>query len=97
MSFEAKSAHAAAQQLRVQELVVTDADPALYDANGGNGKIKVGESLEKVLCVLVHDNSVPSVISFAQADIAISGTDIVVTGLALAANDVAIIKFIAAE
>jgi len=97
MSFQAKDSAALAQQLKVQELCVRSTDKALYNANGGNGKISVGEDVSAVLCVIVHDDSVPGVISFAQSAISISGGDITVTALALAANDVAIVKYIVAE
>lgn len=97
MSFQAKDAAARSQQLKVQELCIRSTDAALYNANGGNGKFMVGEDVSAVLCVIQHDDSVPGVISFAQSAISISGGDITVTALALAANDVAIIKYIAAE
>lgn len=97
MSFQAKSPIALGQQLKVQELCVRSTDTGLYNANSGNGKISVGEDVAEVLCVIVHDNSVPGVISFAQSAFTISGGDITVASLALAANDVAIVKYIVAE
>lgn len=100
MSFQAKSPSVQDRQLKVQEMVVTANEKSLYDPNGGNGKFTISEPLKQVLCVLVHDDSVPGVISFAQSAIAISGSGsdaIVVTGLALAANDVAIVKYIVQE
>lgn len=93
MSFQAKDPAVLGQALKVQELCCTAADKALYEANGGDGMFHIGEPVAEVLCVLVHDDSVPGVISFAQADISISGSDITVAGLALAASDVAIVKY----
>lgn len=85
------------RQMEAQCIVVQSTDANMYDANGGNGKISLGEDVEKVYAVIVHDDSVPSVISFAQADISISGGDVTVTGLALAADDTLIMHYKAQE
>ena len=96
-NYDAKDAAVRQRQLDAQELVVTADDANLYSPNGGNGQIDIGEDVEKVWTVLVIDDSVPSAVPVAAANISISGSVITVTGLALAANDVAIVKYKVAE
>lgn len=94
MSFEAKKPAVFAQQLKVQELCVRSTDTTLYSPNSGDGRITVGEPIEAVLLVIQKDDSANALVHFDAADITISDDQFDVTGLALAANDVAIIKYI---
>lgn len=97
MSFNAKSPAVFDRQLKVQEVCVTASDTQIYDANGGNGKFDMGESVAACLLVVQKDDSANDLVHFAAADISVSGTEITVTGLALAANDVAIVKYVVAD
>lgn len=97
MSFDAKQSQIRDLQLKIQELCVRSTDTNIYNANGGNGKITIGETLQAVLLVIQKDDSANALVHFDAADLTISTDNVVVTGLALAANDVAIIKYIVAE
>lgn len=94
MSYEAKKPEVMAQQLKVQELCVRSTDKQIYDANGGNGRFTIGEELEAVLLVVQKDDSANALVHFDAADITLDGEAFEVAALALAANDVAIIKYI---
>jgi len=99
-SYRAKKSGVQDQQLKVQKLTVDADDTHIYDPNSGNGKFTIGEEVTKVRLVIQHDDSVPSLVTFAASAIAISGSDndeIVVTGLALAADDQAIIEYETAQ
>lgn len=99
-NYEAKDSRVRQQQLKVQEVVVKATDTQIYDANGGNGKIDIGENVSEVLLVIQHDDSAAvgaNLLSFAAATVAISGSEITITGLALAANDNVTIKYIVSE
>ena len=94
--YDAKKVAVRDAQLRHQELLVPASDLQIYAANGGNGKFTIGEALKAVHLVIQKDDSANALVHFAAASIAISGSnsdEIVVTGLALAANDVAIIRY----
>lgn len=97
MSFDAKKPAVRDQQLKVQELCVRSTDRAIYDANGGDGRFTIGEEIEAVLLVVQKDDSANALVHFAAADITLDGDAFEVAALALAANDVAIIKYIVAE
>jgi hypothetical protein len=95
--FDSKKEAVLDLQLKNQALAVKKTDAAVYDANGGNGKFKIGEKVKEVLCVSFKDDSANDLVHFAAASITISGSnsdDIVVTGLALDTNDVAFIHYV---
>jgi hypothetical protein len=89
--FESKNEAVMGLQLKRNVLFVLPTDNQVYAANGGNGKIVIGEEVARVCLVIQKDNSANALVHFAAASIAISGTgntEIVVTGLVLDANDV---------
>lgn len=102
--YRAKSDKVQGQQLKVQELVVRAADTQLFDANGGAAVILIGEQVDAIVSVTQHDDSVPGLVMYAASALSIvdstaftAGGDlkgIKATGLALAANDVVVVKYI---
>lgn len=92
------------QQLKVQELVVRKADTHLYDEESGDTVVLVNEPVSAVVSCMVLDDSGPSATLKAAADLSIvdslgytPGGDesaIRIDTLALAANDVIVLKYI---
>lgn len=92
------------QQLKVQELAVRAADTHLFATDSGDLVVLVGEPVEAAVCCIVVDDSVPGVVVKAAADLSIVDSEAYTAGgdesairigtLALAANDVLLIKYI---
>lgn len=75
-----KNEQASSQALRVQELVISGADPSLYQVSGGNTFIFVREPVEKVFLASCKVDSTNLVTQFAAASIVISDSGTLAVG-----------------
>lgn len=96
MEYQSKVPAVMDLQLKVQRLTVSNKNAGIYAANGGNNKFSIGEDVAQVLSVIQVDDSAAALVVFAASTVSISGGDITVTGLALAANDVVQLEYILA-
>lgn len=104
MSFGAKNPLVRDQQLAVQELVVRYADLHLYSVGSGNTRFEIGETVLKIVSCLHLDNSGPACTMIAASALSIITSPLTsvalnaiqITGVAPAANDVFIVKYITA-
>lgn len=106
--FQAKDALVRNQQLKVQELSLTNKDGSILIDNGADHIVVIGEPVSKVLIARMKDDSANAWIEYAQASISIvdssaytAGGDlkaIKITGLATVdTDDVVVVKYICAE
>jgi len=104
ISYQPKDSAVQAQQLKVQELVLTLADKQLVSAVGTDVTIDVAQPISSVLTAIHCDNSLAAsqptsaaVLLVAQADIDLSVANKITLTLAnaLAAEDSIIVKYIA--
>lgn len=92
------------QQLKVQELAIRTADTHLYATDAGDLIVKIGEGVAAAVCCIVVDDSVPGLVVKPAADLSIVDSTAYTAGgdesairidtLALAANDVLLVKYI---
>jgi hypothetical protein len=75
-----KNEQASGQALRVQELVVSGADPQLFQISGGNCFIMVREPVEKVFVASCKVDSTNLVTQFAAASIVICDSSALTAG-----------------
>lgn len=109
MSFQSKSPRVLSQQLKVQELVIKQAeDLNLYVVDSSDIIVFLDEPVASVKCVMFVDNSASSTLAIPAASISIvdssspysAGGDrqaVRLASLTLAANDVLILKYVLAE
>jgi hypothetical protein len=98
MSYNSKDSLLMDQQLKVQELCIRFSDLGLYEQDGADVSVDLGEEIEAIVCVIHCDNSGPTVVLNAAASNDL--TDNVLTATLasnFAANDVLIIKYIAQQ
>lgn len=94
------------QALKVQELVISNLDPAMYSSASGSTCILVNEPIDKVYLARSKDDSANLMVEYAAADISIVDSQsltsaapsdrgaIKISGLAsLDANDVVIVRY----
>lgn len=93
--FDSKVVAVQNQLLQCELLVVRPVDTQIYAANGGNGKLTIGQDVRAVVFALQMDNSVPGVVLHPAANISISTpTEIVITSFALDTNDSILVSYI---
>lgn len=102
--FQPKTTAVFDNQLKVQEVNVTTADSELYNANGGNLVLLIGEPVAEVRLALQKDDSANALVNFDAASISVvdssaftAGGDrkaVKITGCVLAANDLLVCKYI---
>ena len=98
MSYNSKDSLLMDQQLKVQELCIRFSDLGLYEQDGADVSVNLGEDIESIVCVLHCDNSIPDVVLNPASDNDL--TDNVLTATLdndFAADDVLIIKYIAQQ
>lgn len=86
------------QQLKVQELVIRATDTHLFENDGADTIVEIGEDVAAVVACLQLDDSAPGVVMIAAASLSVENdTQIKITGAQLATNDVFVIKYISAN
>ena len=104
MSFQAKHELTRARQLEVQELVISTLTPELAVVSGSDLIVLVREEVKEAVCAILIDGTTPKIYAVAAAAMSVvdsvaytAGGDkkaIKLAGVALAAGDAVILKFI---
>ena len=97
ISYQSKDSAVLGLQLKVQELCVKKADAQVVSVSGSDVTVDVKEAVKEVRAAIHCDDSA-GIALVAQADIAISGSQITLTlAAALADEDSVIVKYVVAE